>query len=123
MDSILSSRAVNTPQETFSTANYHQSKVAAERVLGCLLLVIAAPIIGLIVAIVRFTSSGKAIYKQTRLGKEGQEFLIYKIRTMYENAEASGNPQWSMPGDHRITPVGRDVSSTSTNSLNWRMLL
>jgi len=103
MDSTSSNLTNNLP---FSATDYHQSKVVVERILGGLLLMIAAPVIGLIVVVVRITSSGKGIYKQTRVGKQGREFPIYKIRTMYKDAEACGTPKWSTPGDSRITPVG-----------------
>ncbi len=102
-----SSRTANARKEPFSATDYHKSKVVAERILGSVLLIVAAPAIGLAVVVVRITSSGKGIYKQVRVGKEGDNFSIYKIRTMYKNAEECGNPQWSMPGDNRITPVGR----------------
>lgn len=53
------------------------------------------------------TSSGNPIYKQERLGLNGKRFYIYKLRTMYENAEENG-AQWSKGvDDDRITPVGR----------------
>jgi len=102
-----SSRSVNAQKEPFSATNYHASKVVTERLLGAVLLIAATPLICLVVVVVRITSSGKGIYKQTRVGKEGREFPIYKIRTMRTDAEACGNPQWSIPGDSRITPVGR----------------
>jgi len=102
-----SSRLENARHEFFSVADYHKSKVVVERILGSLLLIVAAPVIGLVAVLMRITSSGKGIYKQTRVGKGGSEFPIYKIRTMYENAEECGIPQWSTPGDSRITPVGR----------------
>jgi lipopolysaccharide/colanic/teichoic acid biosynthesis glycosyltransferase len=53
------------------------------------------------------TSGGGAIYRQVRVGKNGKEFWLYKIRTMYANAEDIGGPQWARPKDTRITPVGR----------------
>jgi len=107
MDKTLYSGSANTQQEPLSIADYHRKKVVMERILGSILLIAATPVIGLIVAVVRLTSSGKGIYKQTRVGKEGREFQIFKIRTMYDKAESQGFPEWSTPGDIRITPVGR----------------
>lgn len=71
------------------------------------LLALASPIILLLVAIVRCTSPGPGLYRQTRTGKDGIEFGMYKIRTMYQDAEAVSGPTWCKPGDSRITPVGR----------------
>ncbi len=45
--------------------------------------------------LVRLTSRGPAIYRQTRLGLGGRPFTIYKIRTMYHDCERLTGPQWS----------------------------
>ena len=38
---------------------------------------------------------------------EGKVFTIYKIRTMYQDSERHSGPTWCVPGDPRVTPVGR----------------
>jgi lipopolysaccharide/colanic/teichoic acid biosynthesis glycosyltransferase len=88
-------------------AKYHERKALVDRSFGAVLLVISAPIIAVLYLVVRATSRGGGIYKQLRVGKDGQEFWLYKLRTMYENAEAVGGPQWAKPKDSRTTPVGR----------------
>lgn len=96
------------PSESYcDPVRYHETKVFAEKAIGSVLLVFAAPVIFVIVCIVRLSSPGKGIYKQVRVGKNGRKFSIYKIRSMYQDAEACGNPRWSTLGDSRITPVGR----------------
>jgi len=55
---------------------------------------------------VRLDSPGPAIYRQERVGWEGDPFNLYKFRTMGIDAEASG-PRFAAPGDARITRVGR----------------
>jgi lipopolysaccharide/colanic/teichoic acid biosynthesis glycosyltransferase len=77
------------------------------RVIGLVLLACASPIILLLVLIVRATSRGPGLYRQTRTGKDGQEFQMYKVRTMYQDAESVSGPTWCKPGDSRITPIGR----------------
>lgn len=64
------------------------------------------PLMALIAIIVRRTSPGPVLYKQTRLGLDGKEFKIYKFRTMRLDAEKNG-PEWSSQEDHRATPFGR----------------
>jgi lipopolysaccharide/colanic/teichoic acid biosynthesis glycosyltransferase len=71
------------------------------------LLVAGLPLILVCMAIVRLTSRGPAIYSQTRTGRDGRVFTLYKIRTMYHNCESGTGPRWSPPGDTRVTPVGR----------------
>src|SRR5687768_2075400 len=55
-------------------------KAAADVVLAAALLVPALPLMLLCVAVVRLTSAGPAIYTQTRVGRGGRVFTLYKIR-------------------------------------------
>jgi lipopolysaccharide/colanic/teichoic acid biosynthesis glycosyltransferase len=84
-----------------------QVKVVVEYVLTAGLMVVALPLILASIVLVRLTSRGPAIYTQTRIGRFGRVFTLYKIRTMYHNCESQTGPRWSPPGDPRITPVGR----------------
>jgi lipopolysaccharide/colanic/teichoic acid biosynthesis glycosyltransferase len=88
-------------------STYFDRKIRGTRIFGILLLVIASPLIAVLVVLVRCTSSGPGLYRQTRIGKHGQEFDIYKIRTMYLNAESVSGPVWCVSGDSRITPIGK----------------
>jgi lipopolysaccharide/colanic/teichoic acid biosynthesis glycosyltransferase len=71
------------------------------------LSVIAAPLAALAMLVVKLTSRGPAIYSQTRIGLDGREFTIYKIRTMIHDCESLTGPRWCVPGDSRVTPIGR----------------
>ncbi len=83
-----------------------QIRVFIEFMLALVILVVSMPIILIALLLVRATSRGPVIYAQNRLGRGGRVFTIYKIRTMYLDSEPDG-PRWSVPGDPRITPVGR----------------
>ena len=83
-----------------------QIRIFIEFVLALLILVVSMPIILIALVLVRATSRGPVIYSQKRLGRGGRVFTIYKIRTMYRDSEPNG-ARWSVPGDPRITPVGR----------------
>jgi lipopolysaccharide/colanic/teichoic acid biosynthesis glycosyltransferase len=83
------------------------SGILFERVCGALLLVLLAPALGLAALLVRLTSKGPALYKQVRQGKQGKEFTIFKFRTMYHDCETRTGACWSVPGDSRITRIGR----------------
>jgi lipopolysaccharide/colanic/teichoic acid biosynthesis glycosyltransferase len=89
------------------TSAYFAFKGWPTRLIGAILLVPAAPVILLLVAMVRLASPGPGIYRQTRTGRHGHEFQMYKIRTMYQDAESVSGPTWCKPGDSRITPLGR----------------
>ncbi|WP_227254803.1 sugar transferase [Frigoriglobus tundricola] len=84
-----------------------RARAAVDFVLAALGLVPAVPLIVLCAAAVRLTSRGPAVYAQERVGRGGAVFTLYKIRTMYHDCERLTGPQWSAPGDARVTPVGR----------------
>jgi lipopolysaccharide/colanic/teichoic acid biosynthesis glycosyltransferase len=95
---------------------YFENKYRVERVLGVGLLVPALPVIAVCWAVVRLTSKGPGIFRQTRVGHRGQEFQVLKLRTMRIDAEANG-PQWSAKGDPRITSVGRVLRTLHLDEL------
>ncbi|MCS7022356.1 MAG: sugar transferase [Gemmataceae bacterium] len=78
-----------------------------EALVAAGMLVVSAPLLALCCLIVRLTSPGPALYRQSRVGRGGRVFTLYKIRTMYHNCELYTGPRWCQPGDPRITPVGR----------------
>jgi lipopolysaccharide/colanic/teichoic acid biosynthesis glycosyltransferase len=80
-------------------------------------LVILAPVIALTALLVRATSRGPAFYTQTRVGRNGRLFTIFKIRTMIHECESLTGPRWSMPGDPRITPIGHFLRRTHLDEL------
>jgi len=62
----------------------------------------------LIVAIaIRIDSKGSILYKQERVGKDGKDFMIYKFRSMIQNAEEKSGPQWAQKSDPRVTRIGK----------------
>lgn len=75
-------------------------------VLAFIGLVLVSPILLLLAALVRATSRGPALYRHTRLGQNGREFSLLKIRTMTWSSGQAG-PQVTRKGDARITAVGR----------------
>jgi lipopolysaccharide/colanic/teichoic acid biosynthesis glycosyltransferase len=92
-------------------------KSTVDFVLGCVLMILTAPIMVVAMFLIRLTSRGWPIYSQERLGLNGQIFTIYKIRTMYRDCERLSGPRWSTPGDPRVTPIGRFLRSTHIDEL------
>jgi exopolysaccharide biosynthesis polyprenyl glycosylphosphotransferase len=70
------------------------------------LLVLAIPF-WIIAAVVKLTSKGDVFYRQERMGLDGRAFTVFKIRSMYQNAEDASGPVWARDDDPRTTPVGR----------------
>lgn len=85
--------------------------------LGLALFIVAFPVILLSVLIVKLTSRGPAIYRQTRTGLYGERFTIYKLRTMYDDCERLTGPRWSTDNDPRVTPFGRFLRATHLDEL------
>ncbi len=85
---------------------YESIKSILDVCLAIVVLVVSSPIILLALVLMRVTSKGPAIYTQNRLGLNGTTFTMLKIRSMYLDSERDG-PRWSLPGDPRVTLVGR----------------
>jgi lipopolysaccharide/colanic/teichoic acid biosynthesis glycosyltransferase len=62
-------------------------------------------------------SSKPILYKQIRMGRGGQLYNIYKFRTMRQDAEADGLPQWAEENDHRATKVGLILRKTHIDEI------
>ncbi len=90
-------------------------------------LVFLWPVIALAALAVRLDSPGPIFFKQTRVGKWGREFQVYKFRSMYIDAEQrkqalmeqneADGPVFKMKKDPRITRVGRFIRKTSIDEL------
>ncbi len=103
--------------------------LAAKRMLDVVgslaLLIVTAPFMAITALAIRIEDGGKAVFSQTRVGKGGFPFTIYKFRTMVENAEElqidltndHEGPVFKMRGDPRITKVGNLLRKTSMDEL------
>jgi lipopolysaccharide/colanic/teichoic acid biosynthesis glycosyltransferase len=86
-------------------------------VLGAIGTVLGAPLVAVAAAAIRLESPGHPIYTQTRVGKDGRPFQIYKLRTMVRGAEFTGAGLAIQEGDDRITRVGSLLRRTSLDEL------
>jgi lipopolysaccharide/colanic/teichoic acid biosynthesis glycosyltransferase len=80
-------------------------------------LVLSSPLLALAIVAIRLESRGGAIYRQRRVGKDGREFDVLKLRTMVDGAEHIGAGLAVNTGDARITRVGRILRRTSLDEL------
>ncbi len=117
--------------------NFFIKKLFDYTVSFLLFLVLIVPLI-IISILIRLTSPGPAIFKQQRLGKDGELFLCYKFRTMYEDADEriktiiatdqdakeEWQTYWKLKNDPRITKVGNFLRKTSLDELPqiWNVL-
>lgn len=93
-------------------SSYFLWKDAVGRCLAVVLTIVGLPIMLFAIVLVRLTSPGPAIYRQIRVGRRGQIYTIYKIRSMRWDAEKATGPVWSAQRDPRVTWVGRILRVT-----------
>ena len=95
---------------------YENIKSSIEFIFSLLLLIIAVPICILACIAIYVELHVNPIYTQKRVGLNGRVFKIYKLRSMYIDAEKDG-PKWASENDERITKVGRIIRKTRIDEL------
>lgn len=86
-------------------------------VAGLFVCIFAIPITIVACLCVALESEGNPIYSQERLGKNGKMFKVYKIRSMYIDAEKYTGAKWADKNDSRITRVGKFIRKTRIDEL------
>jgi exopolysaccharide biosynthesis polyprenyl glycosylphosphotransferase len=102
-------------------------KGTLDRVGAVLALVLVSPLLVVAALAVRLGSRGPALFRQARVGRDGRVFRVYKLRTMYVDAEQRLNSLraaneadgllFKIKDDPRITPVGQLLRRTSVDEL------
>jgi Undecaprenyl-phosphate glucose phosphotransferase len=78
----------------------------------------------IIAALIKLSSRGEVFYRQERMGLDGKPFMIYKFRSMYDDAEAATGPVFASERDPRRTPFGRLLRKSNADELPqlWNVL-
>ncbi len=113
-------RLGGSPLLTFSATPHDEIRLLVKRATDVLVagaaLILVSPFMLLIALLIRATSPGRAIFRQTRCGLNGRRFVFYKFRSMCEDAEAkraalehlnAKSTAFKIHNDPRLTPVGR----------------
>lgn len=95
---------------------YETAKRVLDIVGALAALVLTAPLLAAGAALVRLTSPGPVIFRQTRIGRNGREFTLYKLRTMRADAPPYA-PHPSHAADPRVTRWGRWLRRMSIDEL------
>ncbi len=93
------------------------SKRAIDLVLASTGLLVLLPVMALVAIAVRLSSPGPVFYCQTRVGKDGKHFTIWKFRSMRADAEATTGAVWAVADDPRVTKVGRFLRRTRLDEI------
>lgn len=105
-----------------------RSIMRATDIAGALLLLaLGSPIWLCFALLIKLTSPGEAILRQTRVGQRGRPFTCYKFRSMYQNAEQvlasllarneAQGPLFKMKDDPRVTPIGKFMRRISLDEV------
>ena len=86
-------------------------------VFSVIAIILTFPLMIIISIMIKVDSKGKVIYKQKRITKNGKEFIMYKFRTMIENAEKDTGPILAKEDDERITKIGKILRKTRLDEL------
>ncbi len=91
--------------------SFSKSSLRFKRLLdlmvSSIVLLLTWPILLITALLIKLDSQGPVIYKQTRTGKDGSTFQIFKFRSMTINAEKIGGAQWASQNDNRVTRLGK----------------
>jgi sugar transferase (PEP-CTERM system associated) len=80
-------------------------------------LLLSLPLLPFIVLVIKISSPGQILYRQSRMGRDGVIFRCYKFRTMRSDAEADTGPTWAKDDDPRITRVGKFLRKTRMDEI------
>ena len=78
-------------------------------VIALIGIIVTFPLMLLTALVVRFSSPGTVLFRQTRVGRNNAPFTLYKFRSMYVNAESETGAVWAAKDDPRVTAVGRVI--------------
>ena len=100
---------------------YKAIKHSLDRILAILFLIGTSPLLAIIAFLLWIQNTGSPFFSQTRPGKHGKLFTIYKLKTMRDTRDDSGD---LLPDNLRMTPLGKIIRKLSLDELPqlWNIL-
>ena len=86
---------------------FDMAKEVFDVLFGSVALIVFAPVLAFCAILTKLTSRGPVIFRQVRIGKDGQPFTMYKFRTMRTDAESASGAVWAAQGDPRVVAACR----------------
>ena len=90
---------------------------ALDIVTAALGLAVTSPLLAVSAIAIKLEDGGPVLFRQTRVGRDGKDFELLKLRTMVVDAERKGAGYAIAAGDSRITKAGRILRKTSVDEL------
>lgn len=104
---------IERSSQELSSWSVSMGKRAFDLTISALGLVLISPLLVVIAMVIKLTSAGPVLYRQTRVGQRGTCFELLKFRTM----TAAAGPSLTRTGDQRITPIGRVLRPAKLDEL------
>lgn len=101
----------------FARRRFEEFKRFFDIIVAACGFVIAAPVIGFTAILIKTFSPGPVFFKQERVGRDGNIFYIYKLRTMKPDAEKETGPVWAEENDPRLIKCGRLIRKMHIDEL------
>jgi sugar transferase (PEP-CTERM system associated) len=93
------------------------AKRVFDLVVSSMLLLVSWPVMFVTALCIYMESGAPILFRQERVGKDGRKFQLYKFRSMRQDAEQCGTPQWAKANDGRTTRVGRIIRKIRIDEL------
>lgn len=90
---------------------------ALDAIGSVLAIIMLSPVIVLCSILIKLTSRGSILFKQNRVAKDGKVFVLYKFRTMINDAEKATGPVLASENDPRVTKIGRFLRVTRIDEI------
>jgi len=84
-------------------------KRSTDVILSVAMLILFSPLFLLIALLIKIDSTGPVLFSQERVGKNKKSYMLYKFRSMIEDAERHSGPVWASDNDIRITRIGKVI--------------
>jgi len=101
----------------FTKKCFQQTKRILDIFLSCVFILILAPLCIILAVLIKVSSNGPVFFSQTRVGKEGRLFTMYKFRSMRLDAESISGPVWAKSDDPRVTGIGKFMRKTHLDEI------
>jgi sugar transferase (PEP-CTERM system associated) len=92
-------------------------KQAFDLIVSALIFAVTSPIMLVTAMLIYLEDRGPILYRQERVGKDGQSYMVLKFRSMGNDAEKGGRPQWATSNDPRVTRIGRVIRKLRIDEL------
>lgn len=97
--------------------HFEIAKEVLDVVLASIAMILSAPLLLVCAALIKISDGGPVFFIQTRAGRGGRDFRMYKLRSMFTDAESRSGAIWAKKGDPRVMPLCRWMRRSHVDEL------